>query len=176
MIIALGLGWGAVLSLHIPKSNPGIQQTALADRAPPAAARDTATGGPNTRPLYTPAAGEVGRNTSELVRLTDQDIVPADVARPSGKITPATKSTAVPRSRGNKVRHTPTPTPDTKPNTIEGWKVREVFGGTAVLQGPNGTRKVSVGDMVPGAGQIESIVRWGSRWIVATSRGLITTD
>jgi hypothetical protein len=29
---------------------------------------------------------------------------------------------------------------------------------------------------VPGVGRIESVVRWGSRWIVATSKGLISTQ
>jgi hypothetical protein len=28
---------------------------------------------------------------------------------------------------------------------------------------------------VPGLGKIDSIVRWGNRWIVATSRGLVST-
>jgi len=30
-----------------------------------------------------------------------------------------------------------------------------------------------VGDTVPGVGQIESIVRWGNRWIVRHGHGLI---
>ena len=32
------------------------------------------------------------------------------------------------------------------------------------------------GDTVPGVGRVASIVRWGGRWIVATSRGLISTQ
>ena len=32
------------------------------------------------------------------------------------------------------------------------------------------------GDTVPGVGRVDSIVRWGNRWIVATSRGLISTQ
>jgi hypothetical protein len=31
------------------------------------------------------------------------------------------------------------------------------------------------GDTVPGIGRIDSIVRWGNRWIVATDNGLIAT-
>jgi hypothetical protein len=54
--------------------------------------------------------------------------------------------------------------------------VRNVSSRTVVLEGPEGIRRVSVGDTVPGAGRIDSIVRWGNRWIVATSKGLITTD
>jgi hypothetical protein len=74
-----------------------------------------------------------------------------------------------------KVSTRPTPVPETRPTTIEGWTIREVNGGTAVLEGPNGIWKATRGDTVPGVGKIDSIVRWGNRWIVATSRGLIST-
>jgi hypothetical protein len=66
--------------------------------------------------------------------------------------------------------------PETRPTTIEGWVVREVVGGTAVLQGPEGVWRAKAGETVPGVGRVDSIVRWGSRWIVATSRGLISTQ
>ena len=68
-----------------------------------------------------------------------------------------------------------TPTPETRPTTIEGWTLREVVDGTAVIEGPNGVWKVTPGQMVPGVGRVESIVRWGNRLIVATSSGLIST-
>jgi hypothetical protein len=68
------------------------------------------------------------------------------------------------------------PVPETRPTTIDGWTVREVVGGTAVLQGPDGAWRVKAGDTVPGVGRVDSIVRWGNRWIVATSRGLISTQ
>jgi hypothetical protein len=69
----------------------------------------------------------------------------------------------------------PAAAPETRPTTIEGWAIREVVGGTVVLQGPSGVWRVTQGDTVPGVGRIDSIVRWGSRWIVATTRGLIST-
>lgn len=65
--------------------------------------------------------------------------------------------------------------PETKPTTIEGWTVLDVRGGTAVLEGPDGIRTAARGDTVPGIGRIDSIVRWGNRWIVATANGLIAT-
>lgn len=67
------------------------------------------------------------------------------------------------------------PVPETPPTTIPGWIVREVANGTAVVQGPTGNWRVARGDVLPGAGRVESIVRWGNRWIVATNRGLIST-
>jgi hypothetical protein len=69
----------------------------------------------------------------------------------------------------------PAPAPETRPTTIEGWTLLEVKGSTAVLEGPNGIWRATRGDTVPGVGKIDSIVRWGNRWIVATSRGLIST-
>lgn len=74
-----------------------------------------------------------------------------------------------------KVPPKPAPVPETRPTTIEGWTLLEVKGGMAVLEGPNGTWRATRGDTVPGVGKIDSIVRWGSRWIVATSKGLIST-
>ena len=67
------------------------------------------------------------------------------------------------------------PAPETRPTTIEGWTVLDVRGQTAVLQGPDGVHKVSLGETLPGIGRIDSIVRWGNRWIVATANGLIAT-
>jgi hypothetical protein len=67
------------------------------------------------------------------------------------------------------------PVPETRPTTIEGWTLREVMNGTAVLEGPNGTWRVTRGDTVPGVGRIVSIFRWGNRLMVATSKGLIST-
>ena len=67
-----------------------------------------------------------------------------------------------------------TPVPESRPTTIEGWRLREVMNGTAVLEGPNGTWRVNRGDTVPGVGKIIAIFRWGNRLMVATSRGLIS--
>jgi hypothetical protein len=65
---------------------------------------------------------------------------------------------------------------DRRQNAIEGWTIQGIYGGTATLAGPNGIRRVSPGDMVPGVGRVDSIVRRGSRWVVITSGGMITTD
>jgi hypothetical protein len=56
---------------------------------------------------------------------------------------------------------------------IRQWKVREVLNGMALLEGPRGIMGVSRGQTVPGIGRVESIARQGSRWVVATSTGVI---
>lgn len=68
------------------------------------------------------------------------------------------------------------PAPETRPTTIAGWSVRDVYGESAVLVGPDRVWTVRMGDSVPGVGRIDSIVRWGNRWIVATTAGLISTE
>jgi hypothetical protein len=67
------------------------------------------------------------------------------------------------------------PVPETRPTTINGWVVREVVDGTAVLEGPGGIWRARRGDTVPGVGKIVGILRWGNRLLVATSSGLIST-
>jgi hypothetical protein len=57
-----------------------------------------------------------------------------------------------------------------------GWTVDEVIGGRAILEGPNGLITAGRGDHIAGVGQVDSIVRWGNYWIVATSSGLISTQ
>jgi hypothetical protein len=68
-----------------------------------------------------------------------------------------------------------TPFPDTRPTTVTGWTLKSVSDGIAILEGPYGTWKAARGDLVPGLGKVDSIVLWGNRWIVATTRGLVTT-
>ena len=59
-------------------------------------------------------------------------------------------------------------------NKIPNWILREVIDGTAILQGPRGIIGVSTGDLIPGVGRVQSIAKKGGRWIVATSKGVIS--
>jgi hypothetical protein len=68
------------------------------------------------------------------------------------------------------------PFPETRPATIDGWSVRDVHDGAAVLVGTDGVWTVKPGDYVPGVGRIDSITHWGDRWIVVTTVGLISTQ
>lgn len=59
---------------------------------------------------------------------------------------------------------------------IDGWVVRHVSRGVAVIQGRRiGAIEVEAGDIVPGVGRIESIRRQDGRWIVLTSKGVIAS-
>ena len=57
--------------------------------------------------------------------------------------------------------------------TVEGWVVRDVNRGTALIEGRTGLVEVDKGDVVPGLGRIEAIRKQDGRWVVVTSKGLI---
>jgi hypothetical protein len=133
-------------------ARPGVDQPAANQEQPPAAQQQPAV--------------------TQEPRAAKQDHVARHVAAPQAAgqdVTPKTSS--LPRQPRAKI----TPSPETRPTTIAGWTVRDVTNGTAVLEGPGGVRRAAPGDTVPGVGRIDSIVRWGNRWLVATSSGLIST-
>jgi hypothetical protein len=67
--------------------------------------------------------------------------------------------------------------PATKPASppaLEGWRVRSVYNGAALIQArAGGVMEVEPGDNLPGLGRIEAIRRQDGRWVVVTSKGVI---
>jgi hypothetical protein len=57
--------------------------------------------------------------------------------------------------------------------TVEGWVLRDVGRGGALIEGRQGIFEVYAGDPVPGLGRIDAIRRQDGRWVVVTSKGLI---
>ena len=160
-LLCLGLGWVGASSNFFSTTPTSLRVKQV--NADPAKSDRLEVPGSPTNPTAT--ATEIGRTqeTSNLgAKTTHLVLLPK-------------KSAAGLAAERTKVSTRPTPVPETRPTTIEGWTIREVNGGTAVLEGPNGIWKATRGDTVPGVGKIDSIVRWGNRWIVATSRGLIST-
>jgi hypothetical protein len=56
---------------------------------------------------------------------------------------------------------------------VEGWVVREVQRGTALIEGRTGLIEVDKGDTVPGLGRVDAIRKQDGRWVVVTSKGVI---
>ncbi|KAJ8134542.1 hypothetical protein OY671_012245, partial [Metschnikowia pulcherrima] len=56
---------------------------------------------------------------------------------------------------------------------VDGWVLREVADGGALMEGQQGVYEVFAGDPSPGAGRVEAIRRQDGRWVVVTTRGLI---
>jgi hypothetical protein len=57
--------------------------------------------------------------------------------------------------------------------TLEGWLLRDVANGGALIEGRQGIFEVYAGDPVPGLGRVDAIRRQDGRWVVVTTRGLI---
>ncbi len=140
----------------------------------PETVRPMNPGAPNPAKIATPTPGTQGhrhgyaKNAAQRPDAIRTSALPQPSAAP---LEPAASDLA----RRSKFASSQMPFPETRPETIEGWTVRDVFGATAVLEGPDGVWRAARGDTVPHVGRVESIVRWGNRWIVMTSSGLIST-
>jgi hypothetical protein len=161
LVAGLGLGWAC--GANIATFNSIIQTETPSRRVPEiksSGKSDSARRTAFTSGLQTPPA--VGAVSPAGAK--------AEAASPGGPRFSVDQANTPPIAREPMV-----PVAETRPTTIEGWTVLDVRGGTAVLAGPDGVRTAARGDTVPGIGRIDSIVRWGNRWIVATANGLIAT-
>ena len=73
---------------------------------------------------------------------------------------------------------TATPATAAKPEmarlpTLDGWVLRDVTNGAALIQGRRGMFEVYAGDPIPGLGRVDAIRRQDGRWVVVTGKGLI---
>jgi hypothetical protein len=57
--------------------------------------------------------------------------------------------------------------------TVEGWVLRDVVNGAALIEGRRGMFEVYAGDPIPGLGRVDAIRRQDGRWVVVTGKGLI---
>lgn len=101
--------------------------------------------------------------------------IPKTIANPRPAVLGAAPTTLNAQAMALAPKPSLAASPETRPSTIPGWSVVEVRDGTAVLEGPEGVKMAARGDVIPGLGRVDSIVRWGNRWIVATNSGLIAT-
>jgi hypothetical protein len=56
---------------------------------------------------------------------------------------------------------------------VEGWVLRDVGNGGALIESRRGVFEVYAGDAVPGLGRVDAIRRQDGRWVVVTTKGLI---
>ncbi|MET0677625.1 MAG: hypothetical protein ABW175_17655 [Bradyrhizobium sp.] len=59
--------------------------------------------------------------------------------------------------------------------TVEGWVLRDVANGSALIESRRGMYEVFAGDPVPGLGRVDAIRKQDGRWVVVTSKGLIVS-
>ncbi|MGZ3295222.1 MAG: hypothetical protein ACXU9D_18370 [Xanthobacteraceae bacterium] len=110
--------------------------------------------------------------TVDKLRATPPAAPPTPVAAAPAAAKEITGSIAPPATAA------PVPLPAPKPEvarlpTVEGWVLRDVANGGALIEGRRGIFEVYAGDPVPGLGRIDAIRRQDGRWVVVTSKGLI---
>jgi hypothetical protein len=193
LVAAVGLGWAGGWSAYrflglAPAStraehasdcrrysdNKTVCATSKSDREtlpaaanmPKLPARTGGVGGDEEPSRRTAQGGGVSTNTGALPNQKN-----------ASSTTSAASATSAAVASRDQLKSSPrfVPAAQTRPKTIERWRVREVTGGKVILEGPNGVFEATRGDTVPGIGRVDSIVRWGNHWIVATTRGLIST-
>ena len=164
VIASFGLGWAG--GLNWPQFATELGLVAVAQKETPS---------PRIAEARSSGRIEGPRKTASA---SDSPAIVGSIPKPPALLPvgarPASQANAGP-SAAIAMRQPLVAAPETKPATIPGWTVVDVRDGTAVLEGPDGIRMAARGDTIPGVGRVESIVRWGSRWVIATAAGLIAT-
>jgi hypothetical protein len=163
IIASFGLGWAG--GLNWPQFATELRLLAVALKEAPA---------PHIAEARSAGKVEAVRKTASAADPVIVGSIPKPpVLLPAAR--PASLASAAPSSV-IALRQPPVAAPETSPATIPGWTVVDGRDGTAVLEGPDGITMAARGDSIPGVGRVESIVRWGSRWVIATANGLIATQ
>jgi hypothetical protein len=110
------------------------------------------------------AAAAAAPAASSAAKETTGSIVPAQQAA---------ATTAVPKTDAKTEAKPDAKTEVGRLPTVDGWVLRDVAYGGALIDGRRGTYEVYAGDMIPGLGRVDAIRRQDGRWVVVTSRGLI---
>jgi hypothetical protein len=116
-----------------------------------------------------------GQILTTLASMTAKPAAPATDPASTASVAPTPVAAPVPP---------PAPAPAVKPakndpaknEPVDGWVVREVYDGAALVEGRNRRLyEVVPGGVVPGVGRVESIERRGRSWVVLTDKGVIGT-
>jgi hypothetical protein len=166
IMASFGLGWAGGLNWPQFASELGLVEVAQKETPAPRISEARPSG-----------RIEGARKTASA---SDSPAIVGSIPKPPallpGGARPASQANAGPSAAALAMRQPLVAAPETKPATIPGWTVVDVRDGTAVLEGPDGIRMAARGDTIPGLGRVESIVRWGNRWVIATASGLIATQ
>jgi hypothetical protein len=166
VIASFGLGWAGGLNWPQFASELGLVAVAQKEAPSPRIA-EARSSGRIEGPRKTASASDSPAIVGSIPIPKPPALLPVG-ARPTSQVNAAPSAAIA-------MRQPLVAAPETKPATIPGWTVVDVRDGTAVLEGPEGIRMAARGDTIPGVGRVESIVRWGSRWVIATAGGLIAT-
>jgi len=119
-------------------------------------------------------SAKLAKATEALEKLERRVDAPAKEITGSIPAQPVASAPAAAPAAPAAAAHAPAPPAQLQP--LSGWSVRDVYRGIALLQSARtGMMEVEAGDTVPYLGRIESIRRHEGRWVVVTSKGVITS-
>jgi hypothetical protein len=104
--------------------------------------------------------------TSQLAKISDEVEKVERLQSDRRPGTSAAESAAAP---------TPSEAKPPKPPVVEGWVLRSVSDGVALVEGRHGVIEIEPGDSLPGIGRIHEIKRQDGHWVVVTPKGLIVS-
>jgi hypothetical protein len=91
---------------------------------------------------------------------------------PAPASAPALASAPAPETTGSVA-----PKQQDRPAVVDGWMLREVFRGGAVVENERlGIFEIVPGANLPGLGKVETIRRHDGRWVVMTPKGMIVSQ
>jgi hypothetical protein len=105
-------------------------------------------------------------------------VVSPAVASPTAASAATNVTGSIPTAAAQTAATAPVPLPAPKPAVarlpaVEGWVLRDITNGGALIEGRGGLYEVYAGDPVPGLGRVDAIRKQDGRWVVVTSRGLV---
>jgi hypothetical protein len=113
------------------------------------------------------AAAPVAAAPAQLAAAPAVTTVPKDV---TGSVAPSAAATTPPQAPGATAKVEVSRLP-----TVEGWVLRDVGRGSALIESRRGLFEVFAGDPIPGLGRVDAIRKQDGRWVVVTSKGLIVS-
>ncbi|MFC5068291.1 hypothetical protein [Flaviflagellibacter deserti] len=152
---------------------PTPTPTPVAATAPrePAAAPQTTASAP--RDITAPSSTSNSQGTPAEPRASGSiaNEAPASETPPA---VPTPRPTATARAES---AAPPTPRLGASPDSpvVNGWVVRDIYNGMAVLQGRRGMVEVEPGDELPDGNKVLAIRRLGGDWVVVTEQGIIAS-
>jgi hypothetical protein len=119
-----------------------------------------------------------GEGSTDRVRSTPQSnamaaVAPALPRDTTGSVTQSTGSATPMAAAPGQARAAAPKTDVGRLPILEGWTLRDVSRGGAVIEGKHGFYEVYAGDPVPGLGRVDAIRRQDGRWVVVTTKGLV---
>jgi len=107
---------------------------------------------------------KLSEGTTDRIRSTPQSNAMAAVAPVMPRDTTGSVTQSMPTAAAATAGRLP---------ILEGWVLRDVSRGGAVIEGKHGFYEVYAGDPVPGLGKVDAIRRQDGRWVVVTTKGLV---